>query len=1030
MSAIYLSRIELQEFRSFSKIVVDLPPQPGVLIVHGPNGLGKSSFFDGIEWALTSTIDHFRTARKAPVEHYLRRWDALASQQTHIRLDFENHWLRRTLDGELDSNGVTEVTAFLQRSDWAKPISHLGRYLLLTHFLGQSTVSRMTHRDAKERWEFLQEPAQSDRAKQIVRALHGHGSSRMARAFERRKDDLVGEAKQLERLLSEEEQHWSEAQLAGAIDDQTVQREARRIHEGLSELLSRLQRSTEVGPDDTADLLESANILHAAVCDALLTFEEKLNRGRTHLRERQQAETDLMGIHAASKSLQERNDALGTKLIQIQYRLLRTNSLLAQSLVSHRKSQDDVRALAEYERVREAKSRAHLELSGARALMAGLVRKVEEADAEVRKSERLRAIVNKLLRQQAEAEEEFERVRAKLDQLSNVEEAAGNLLEATVSLGSLTDGHDDLGERVAAALQECQAADRRTRVSGGMVAETRRSVDAISAAVATISAQLPAEICDCPVCSTSFSSGEELRDRIRAAAERLAPSVAAIEEVFKEAVYHRDQAEAHYAVLTARANAIKEARSKVNEITSRLDKLLEGMTTDREARADQLPSLRATWEAAADRLTVQMRRTDRWLNHRVVGGASAVSGRWGRSIEARNELAASLANQRQAVGRLDIRLQDMTVEIDGIAGNLGIKPDVGSEVVTVMRRERSERQREAEVALASARANVQVAQSDESSTSASIAQVAAQLAELDSQAEGIRVRMNRIEHDWKSLNLGVPQMSADALDVPSRQITRLQKEIQSASQQLKMLRAGRLAWSRQERHRATLDYMRSLGGALQSSDRDSLRRALLERQSTLVNRSETVVRAKGIAQRADAEVSKRVEAFNEEFLAPLSSLMIRINRAILSDPEIGVELKIKSNKIEQRAMVGSGVPAFVSTLDPQLVHSEGQMAALAVSMLTAASLTFPWSRWPALIMDDPLQYNDIVHAAGFADMLSNLVLAHRYQILLSTHDPGQAEFLRRKFQAAGIPCTAVHLLGRGARGVEARFISSGFTPSS
>jgi len=49
MSATYLSRIELQEFRSFSKLVIDLPPQPGVLIVHGSNGLGKSSLFDGIE---------------------------------------------------------------------------------------------------------------------------------------------------------------------------------------------------------------------------------------------------------------------------------------------------------------------------------------------------------------------------------------------------------------------------------------------------------------------------------------------------------------------------------------------------------------------------------------------------------------------------------------------------------------------------------------------------------------------------------------------------------------------------------------------------------------------------------------------------------------------------------------------------------------------------------------------------------------------------------------------------------------------
>jgi len=221
--------------------------------------------------------------------------------------------------------------------------------------------------------------------------------------------------------------------------------------------------------------------------------------------------------------------------------------------------------------------------------------------------------------------------------------------------------------------------------------------------------------------------------------------------------------------------------------------------------------------------------------------------------------------------------------------------------------------------------------------------------------------------------------------------------------------------------------MRSLAGLLPFSDRGSLRRALSDKQLSLIHRSKTVLRAKKIAQQANAEVSERVADFNKQFLEPLSSLMARISRAILSDPEIGLDLKIESNKVEQRAIVRSNLPTYVNKLDPLLVHSEGQMAALAVSMLTAASLTFPWSRWPALVMDDPLQHNDIVHAAGFADMLCNLVLAHHYQILLSTHDPSQAEFLRRKFQAAEIPCTKVHLVGRGAHGVEARITHGGLT---
>lgn len=1027
MSATYLSRIELQEFRSFSKLVVDLPPQPGVLIVHGSNGLGKSSLFDGIEWTLTSEIDHFRSARSAPPAHYLRRWEARDDHQTYVQLDFGDHRIRRSLSGKLESTGGTSVTAFLQRSDWGKPIGHLGRYLLLTHFLGQSTDSRMTHREPKERWEFLQaqEPASSDRAIQIVRGLHGHGGSKIARAFERRSAELVAEAEQLERLLRDEEQQWRDAQLEGAIDDEIVQREARRVYGVLRELLSRLHGPVDGVPKDPLDPLEDAIILNSEVPDALLRFEERLARGRTHLRERQHAEVELLGVQAALKSLQEQVGLFRTGYVEIQGRQLRADSVLAQTLSEHRAALEAVSAVADYERIREAQSRLHMELTGRTALADKLVREVEGADAEVRKAERRRAVSNQLLRKRTEANEEFERGQVVLDKLSKAEVAADALREATVRLASLTAGSDDLGKRIAALVQQRQAADRRVEASGAMLAETQRSVGAMSAAVATIAAELPAEICDCPVCSTRFSSGGALRDRIGAAVERLAPAVAAFEADFRAAVDYRDQTQLRLAVLVGHAKEIEECRSEVADLTSRLDKLQGAIAAIGETSEDRLSDLRATLEVAANRFTIQMRRADRWLNHKAVGGGPAATASWARAIEARNGLAASLAEARNEIERVNTSLKAATGELNGVARGLGIAHDAPSAVVTGLRSERLFRVRAAEASLASARENVQVLQSEESSANARLAQLDAQSAELRSQADFILVQLTRLDDEWERLKLDLPQMSAEALEVSFRQLPGLQREIQSVGQEIQKLRNGRLAWTRQERHHAKLSEMRSLAGMLPFSDRNSLRRALSDKQLSLIHRSEAVFRAKRIAQQANAEVSDRVVAFYGQFLAPLSSLMARISRAILSDPEIGLDLKVELNKIEQRAIVRSNLPAYVNKLDPLLVHSEGQMAALAVSMLTAASLTFPWSRWPALVLDDPLQHNDIVHAAGFADMLRNLILAHRYQILLSTHDPTQAEFLRRKFQAAEIPCTTVHLVGRGAQGVEARITKSG-----
>lgn len=104
-------------------------------------------------------------------------------------------------------------------------------------------------------------------------------------------------------------------------------------------------------------------------------------------------------------------------------------------------------------------------------------------------------------------------------------------------------------------------------------------------------------------------------------------------------------------------------------------------------------------------------------------------------------------------------------------------------------------------------------------------------------------------------------------------------------------------------------------------------------------------------------------------------------------------------------------------LNPQLVLSEGQLAANGFSILCSTSLSYRWSRWQALLMDDPLQHNDIIHAAAFADLLRNLIQGEAYQIFMSSHDRTESEFIERKCTAAGIPCTICELTGDSADGV-------------
>jgi hypothetical protein len=104
-------------------------------------------------------------------------------------------------------------------------------------------------------------------------------------------------------------------------------------------------------------------------------------------------------------------------------------------------------------------------------------------------------------------------------------------------------------------------------------------------------------------------------------------------------------------------------------------------------------------------------------------------------------------------------------------------------------------------------------------------------------------------------------------------------------------------------------------------------------------------------------------------------------------------------------------------LPPQVVLSEGQLAANGFSILCAASTAYPWSRWRALLLDDPLQHNDIIHTAAFVDVMRNMVELNSYQLIMSSHDRGESEFIARKFDAAGRPCSTVLLTAPSDKGV-------------
>ena len=310
---------------------------------------------------------------------------------------------------------------------------------------------------------------------------------------------------------------------------------------------------------------------------------------------------------------------------------------------------------------------------------------------------------------------------------------------------------------------------------------------------------------------------------------------------------------------------------------------------------------------------------------------------------------------------------------------------------------------------------------DQSQTALMEAERARQSAQTHEQeqralVEAARAEIEQARTEWSELGMSGAEPSAEARAQAERNLQALRARLTSGEQRLAVLRSAHRVALLQDAHREALAQLRRAVAAPADAERDEVRRIATEGQEQALLKAQRYNRAQAIAQGAYQEINRRVGVFNRRYLKPLNDLMIKINRAILTDPDVGLELEFDRNAVRQRARRLAKAPPGVAELDPLLVHSEGQMAALAVSMLCAASVTFSWSRWRALVMDDPLQHNDVVHASAFADLMRNLVRERGYQVFLSTHDAGQADFLRRKFLAGGVPCTTVQLVGRGEDG--------------
>lgn len=94
------------------------------------------------------------------------------------------------------------------------------------------------------------------------------------------------------------------------------------------------------------------------------------------------------------------------------------------------------------------------------------------------------------------------------------------------------------------------------------------------------------------------------------------------------------------------------------------------------------------------------------------------------------------------------------------------------------------------------------------------------------------------------------------------------------------------------------------------------------------------------------------------------------------------------------------------------IASEAQLTDLQLTLMLSLTNRYQWTPWKALLLDEPTQHHDLVHASSVYDVLRDYIIDFDYQVMMSTHDSIQAKYFHRKLENEGVPSKIYQLVTR------------------
>lgn len=1017
MSEIFLSRIAIQDFRTFGDFAIDIPAAPGLVLLTGTNGLGKSSFFDAIEWGLTNKISRFepyinKGRRRFVEKDYLTRRGAEPGSHSVVLTFSDGHAVERSATGGTE---MADIVAQLARPE-RHAIKDLGTYLALTHFLGQAPQQRFTNRDPLDQWQALKGPSGIDRLERVREGLRGRLTTA---AFTRRIEKEQGAIDTLDRQIADW-QGWmarlerlrAAARATGVL---TADEAAARINQ-LENDLQQLSAGQLIA-DTSASVWQHLATLGDRIGEALRTTSER----KTALEEVSTLPAQFLVSQDEGRLDHPVLMRLRSVVSDAQARLNLASPLVGSTAAAVIAQNAAIATIDQNITLLDA---AHTDYA-LRAQLAELISSEQqdrESLAEVISTHRTAIVeADMVISQHGEVSAEVARRRSLATSARTLNKAMADCLHLEDQGGAAETALARGREAAARATSELaplqtQLADLDSKITDAERerAEADRHASAISAALSQLASHIHVSDTNCPVCRTSFEPGalKALADAAASDSDyRLAQADDALEGLRSTRPVLNDEISRLRAVVVAveelervamaTAAAVKNARSNIAQALATAPE--SDLTALAATRVRNANAALATAEAALEPLS-----------------ANAAA-----ATEQRSSVAADLDELIARDNQLGARLAQYQAEDKACADRIAARNLSNATIGDIETRltDQRERAEDARARLIQLSEVATKASSDVKREQIFLDHAQRDLAAAESARTASEQAAKKIQQRWTSVGLR---------DVPSQaEYDRGLLAIDAVLAGLRSLAERQLLLARDNEDALLQSEIDEIVASMRTAGSDDGVRnpaaylaALKVKREAAQSSMKLTTTTRDEVKRYSEDLKQQADDFSARVLNPLNTVIDDFNKAMLSTPGESIQFKadarVDSTSFGMALRSREKFNEEIGTkrdLPPQLVLSEGQLAANGFSILCAASTAYPWSRWRALLLDDPLQHNDIIHAAAFVDVMRNMVELNGYQLIMSSHDRSESEFIARKFDAAGLPCSTVLLTAPSEKGV-------------